>query len=178
MSVQSATDSILASKFTQLPSCDEDLIAQGEELRADAARVLAEAEAEIELGEELPLDGLELSTGEAEESVEADEVEPGQAAGSGADADDFAVEEGQEAMASAESVGTDSELSELVPGEQGGSSEAPESGELEAEELELDEEFFDAEAESLPGIPKSEPASGSRSVRRRPHLPVYYKLRP
>ena len=40
MSVQSATDSILASKFTQLPSCDEDLIAQGEELRADAARGL------------------------------------------------------------------------------------------------------------------------------------------
>ena len=74
MSVQSATDSILASKFTQLPSCDEDLIAQGEELRAAAARVLAEAEAEIELGEELPLDSLELSTGEAEESVEADEV--------------------------------------------------------------------------------------------------------
>ena len=77
MCVQPATDSILASKFTTLPSSDEDLTARAEELAEDAARVLAEAETETELGEELPLDGLDLGTGEAEEALEADEDKAG-----------------------------------------------------------------------------------------------------
>jgi len=77
-----------------LPSCEDDLTAPAENLAGEAARVLAEAEAEVELGEELPLHGLGLGTGEAEESLEVDE--PGQArAVGGSAADGFVGEEGQ-----------------------------------------------------------------------------------